>query len=417
MPDINAGLAVRPLPLAAADVAAFQADGQLLTRFIMAQSGRTIAGMPAVGPEAPEPARWEVAQGFAELLYAEPGEVAADAAKVDRLIALLDHLAVRAAPARPDTIRLTGCFILPSSREARKILGHAEPGPPGVASATASQAADCALMAQSLRRFVRLIGALGIVSLAFALILLIHAASGRGLLESLAGLRADYAAAEREVAAANSVLAAAAAREPGAGTVPVGCDPLPEGQVTVPARLAACGRIEDLSKRFDLLYTALGRWNATSKLFAMATPNGVAEQAARPRLRVAGRDWETTEIRTVSTLKSLTSFVLPMALGLVGACTAFARRINRRIEEWTLEPRDRWQGILRVAMGLVAGSLVGALFTTADTVDLQGFTLTLPAVAFFVGYGVTVVFDMLDAIIEPVSEKIRTTFAPAKPAR
>ena len=68
-------------------------------------------------------------------------------------------------------------------------------------------------------------------------------------------------------------------------------------------------------------------------------------------------------------------------------------------------------------MGLVAGSLVGALFTTADTVDLQGFTLTLPAVAFFVGYGVTVVFDMLDAIIEPVSEKIRNTFAPAKPAR
>ena len=417
MPDINAGSAVRALPLAVADIAAFQADGQLLTRFIMAHSKRTIAGLPAVGPDAPEPARWEVAQGFAELLYANPAEVAADSSKVDRLIALLDHLAVRAAPATPDTIRLTGTFILPSSRAARKILGRSETDREDALRATASQMSDCAVIAQSLRRFVRIIGALGIASLAFALILLVHAASGRGLLESLAALRTEYAAADREVGAANAVLAATSRERPGAA-LPTGCSPLPdELRAAVQARLAACGKLEDVSKRFDLLYTALGRWNATSKVFAMATPNGVAEQFARPRLRVSGQDWETTEIRTVSTLKSLTSFVLPMALGLVGACTAFARRINRRIEEWTLESRDRWQGILRVAMGLVAGSLVGALFTKADTVDLQGFTLTLPAIAFFVGYGVTVVFDMLDAIIEPVSEKIRNTFAPAKPAR
>ena len=77
----------------------------------------------------------------------------------------------------------------------------------------------------------------------------------------------------------------------------------------------------------------------------------------------------------------------------------FYRNIDGKIRAATLSSGDGAHATLRVLLGMMLGGLLGVIWTNQRPIELEGVTLSLAALAFFVGYAVEVVFQMLDRII------------------
>ncbi|WP_376094227.1 hypothetical protein ACE7GA_00725 [Roseomonas sp. CCTCC AB2023176] len=382
------------LPDAETHVRRLQLDARLLTGFVAGRADKSFSGTPALGPRSPDQGEQRGTAGLARLLYAPPRTLCRNPADVDALIALVDRLAREASPANAATIRLTAAYT--------------ECGPGEVSDAEVAAA-------RNLKRMVRAISYAALALLLAGLVLLGHAASGRSMLDNLGQLRTVRADAQRDVAAANAALLAGIAASQKTIRL-VDCEPLAEAVPgNLDARATACNKRSDADFRMSLVYAQLTRWNAASRAAGWLMPVGILENLAGPRLRVPGTAFEGTELRTEVTLKVLTSFILPLVLSFVGAAAAFARLVMRKIESSSLEPRDQAGGVLRVALGSICGSLVGAVFAGNEPLNLQGITLTLPVIAFFVGYAVTVVFDLLDGLIEATRDRIKSTFTRSAP--
>ena len=106
-------------------------------------------------------------------------------------------------------------------------------------------------------------------------------------------------------------------------------------------------------------------------------------------------------------MAGFTGFVLPMLLGLLGAFTYVYRDLDRRVRTATPMPGDGLHGTLRILLGTILGGLLGVLWTNGQPIHLEGVTLSLTALAFFVGYSVEVVFQTLDTVIGKVAGAIQ----------
>jgi hypothetical protein len=99
------------------------------------------------------------------------------------------------------------------------------------------------------------------------------------------------------------------------------------------------------------------------------------------------------------------NYLLPVFYGLLGALGYVLRRLNQQLSDYLLTPRDRRANQIRVRLGMMTGACIG-LFVNSSTgaATLTGIggaavTLTASSVAFLAGYGVEVVFKMLDGLM------------------
>jgi hypothetical protein len=119
-------------------------------------------------------------------------------------------------------------------------------------------------------------------------------------------------------------------------------------------------------------------------------------------------DKEIDEHRWAAVLvEVLTSSVLPLVYGVLGAGAAVVRNIWAKMKDSLLSPRDIILSWGQLALGAVIGASIG-LFITPSGVGSQtsglasAITLTPSALSFIAGFGVEGVFVMLESLIKRV---------------
>jgi hypothetical protein len=413
-------LAQRPQPAGssgAADTAFdyvrdLQRDGRLLLRHVARRSDRALGVgdgfAAATGP------------GF-RVLTEDPALITTDSARLEALATCVDVLSRQVAPANVATIRLTSAYLRMASEGGE---------PPS----------EVVVRARKLRRMMQLIIAIAVLATFLSVVLLAHVDDGRRAVQQLREVRADLATTYRDLGALPN---AAWVQRGGSGIAPelTGtapayapfCEGAAPGVWREPALTETGARAQALcSQRYEaalreaLVYQRLAAWNCnTYALFTLGGLLGGAradnpqdrcgvlpQPPARPPMSADGSDWPRTEIRTAATISVLTGFVLPLLLGCVGGCAYALRRLDQKLSEWTLEVRDGSQLLLRVLLATMLGGLLGVVWSSDQPVQLGGFTLSLAAAAFFVGFALEVVFSVIEAMVEGVAGKLRSVPPP-----
>ena len=149
-------------------------------------------------------------------------------------------------------------------------------------------------------------------------------------------------------------------------------------------------------------------WNAVWSRFSFV-PLGRLPQDSQnhPQSAPPELEREASELHASANMAVLTGFVMPMLLGLLGAFTYVYRHIDGKIRAATLSSGDGVHAMLRILLGMMLGGLLGVVWTNGQPIEVKGVTLSLAALAFFVGYGVEVVFQMLDRIIARTASGVR----------
>ncbi len=130
---------------------------------------------------------------------------------------------------------------------------------------------------------------------------------------------------------------------------------------------------------------------------------------------VNNRHWSRTEIRTSGTVYLIATFVLPVVMGALGGFAFVFRRVSQKMQESALDVRDGSQSVLRVLMAMLLGGLIGVLFNGGQPITLGGLSMTLAAVAFFVGFSVEPVFSFVERLV--ASTLAITGTPPTPPAK
>ena len=308
-----------------------------------------------------------------DLLSRTPEEIAADSRQIERLYSSVSALAAKAAPATLSSIAITSAFLREEMR----------PSLP--------------LEAQSAARRLRH-WALAVVLLAFAfflltILVLVYVDRGRRELQQLEHARSEYQLVlgvihqSRDPDLLANCLSA----------VPVEATSDLRGG---PGAQPLCDRLWEARYRLRIARVDLEAWNTLWNRLSFMPP-GRPTQEPQDRLQPAllETQWGASELHASVNMAGLTGFVLPMLLGLLGAFTYVYRNIDSKIRAATLSSSDGAHATLRILLGMMLGGLLGVIWTNGQPIELEGVTLSLAALAFFVGYGVEVVFQMLDRII------------------
>lgn len=380
------GGATAPAPqLDAGTIAGLQASAMLLLRHASGLTDRSLgAGWEqprpqglALPPQPPAPTLDAFLADMTALLALPPSTLAARPTDAAKLFAAVDYLSGLVEPASAETIALTAAFADP-------LLELPEPF---------RRLGACG---RRLRRSFFRLRVAAVVTLFLAMTLIIHVVWGQSVAETLKGLRQEQEAIWTQ-------MALVAPAEQGGNWVPLCARRTSDGKFPVSERQARlCGTLDDIGLRTTLAYGQLRIWNGiTDRLLAVLSP-----------LRWMGRDigpgfegdsprpgqWASTEQRTAVMLTELTVYVVPVLVGLLGAFAYVFRRINLKVERFTLEARDRMQAGLRIFLGTLLGGLVG-LFFQPDGIELAGVRLSIAALAFLVGYSVQVAFEAMDLLV------------------
>ena len=168
-----------------------------------------------------------------------------------------------------------------------------------------------------------------------------------------------------------------------------------------------CAQMSDALGRMRIIRQELRNWNVISGRLAYVSPiTWLAPQELDRTTGLSEEEWESTELRSLIILAALTGFVMPILLGLLGAWVYVFRKINRQIQTSTLEARESIHGSLRMVLGATLGGLLGVIWTDDQPVRLEGMSLSLGALAFFVGFSVEIVFRLVDTLVRTVADKI-----------
>jgi len=108
---------------------------------------------------------------------------------------------------------------------------------------------------------------------------------------------------------------------------------------------------------------------------------------------------------SVSSLLSVFSnFVLPMMFGVLGTFVAAIRLVQTNVRDSTLSPRDFWNTLLSLPLGMVAGVAVGLFYSpgaapaSGSGMSAVNLTMTASGLGFLAGYASQTFFDMLDSL-------------------
>jgi hypothetical protein len=116
-------------------------------------------------------------------------------------------------------------------------------------------------------------------------------------------------------------------------------------------------------------------------------------------------------------VSGFTNLILPLIFGVVGALSAMIRRIQERITDSVLVPRDQFMLSFRIVLGVVAGGSVALFFdplkvASEITNGNPALSVSASGIAFLAGYGAPAFFLMLDKVISRVFD-FRDTHEPA----
>lgn len=363
------------LPEVATLVNAFRV---LLLRHFL-KSGATAAavgvGLPS-GPPTQDAATLPAGVNV-ELLTRTPQEIERSDLLFRQLCSSVDALIQLAAPATVSSIYLTSAFL------------HDE------TSSIAS--AEAGLAARRLRRWALTTALFGFLFFCSAVMLLIHVDRGRREIQQFEQVRDEY----RVV-----IGAVDQRREP---DLIANClkGRTEAEQASATSYEPWCDRLRDVEQRMNIARRGLGAWNILSYRLADVLPIRWLGGADKFAADLSQQRWDASELRASAVMAGFTGFVLPMLLGLLGAFTYVYRDLDRRVRTATLLPGDSLHGTLRILLGTILGGLLGVLWTNGQPIKLEGVTLSLTALAFFVGYSVEIVFQTLDTVIAKVASTIQ----------
>jgi hypothetical protein len=348
----------------------------LLRRFIHCGATDASASLGSQSGPPPQDTATLLASVHTELLTKNSEEIERDDSLLQQLCSSLDALTRLAAPATVSSIYLTSAFL------------HDETS--SIASAEARRAA------RRLRRWALTTAIFGLLLFCSAVMLLIHVDRGRREIQQIEQVRDEYRAVISAVDQHHdpnliaNCLQDRTESERGSGT---SFEPW-------------CERLRDVEQRMDIARRGLGAWNIVSYRLAEVLPIRWLGGADKLPPDLSQQRWDASELRASAVMAGFTGFVLPMLLGLLGAFTYVYRDLDRRVRTATLVPGDGLHGTLRILLGTILGGLLGVLWTNGEPIKLEGVTLSLTALAFFVGYSVEVVFQTLDSIIGKVASTI-----------
>jgi hypothetical protein len=326
----------------------------------------------------------------AGLIVLAPEAIARDGKLLGQLYAGVDVLTGLAAPADVSSIRLTRAFIQDDGDD--EVL-------PSIR-----------VKARRLQRWAWASAILGLLVFFIAVALLVHVDRGRRAVQQLQQVRAAYETVMNDFTVAR--LASAPGASSGVG--PSECRDEPAEGAAAPRvqdragqqQLVLCGRLHDVQLRLSVVYRELLVWNTISERLSYASPVTWLSPRLAPVSGLSEEQWRSTELRTSVMMTALTGFVLPMLLGLLGACVYVYREIDDRIETYTLEAQEGVHASLRMLLGAILGGLLGAIWTAGQSIQLEGVSLSLGALAFFVGFSVEAVFRLVDSLVRTVAYRI-----------
>ena len=83
-----------------------------------------------------------------------------------------------------------------------------------------------------------------------------------------------------------------------------------------------------------------------------------------------------------------------------------ALNVLQQVQTSTLVTRETIHGTLRMLLGATLGGLLGVLWTDDQPVRLENVSLSLGALAFFVGFSVEVVFRLVDTLVRAAADRL-----------
>jgi hypothetical protein len=321
-------------PGAIARVRQLQDDLRVLMQHVAARIGRSdVPGPPAVaaGAESGGPAAASVPAGFevhAGLLVLAAEEIARDGVLLGQLYASIGALTRLAAPAEVASIRITLAFLRGG--------GAVDEEAPGYAQAAARR----------LLRWARASALLCLFVFFAAVALLVHVDRGRRAVQQLEQVRAEYRVAAdsftvpRAGSSQGALGAAGAAAECRDELEGGPAAPGAQGRAAPQPPPHSCERLRDVLLRMAIVYRELRAWNTISERLDYASPIAWLEPRFGPEAGLPEEHWQSTELRTTIMMATLTGFVLPTMLGLLGACVYVYRQLDGQIEAFALDGRE-----------------------------------------------------------------------------
>ncbi len=113
-----------------------------------------------------------------------------------------------------------------------------------------------------------------------------------------------------------------------------------------------------------------------------------------------------------NTLAAITSYILPILYGLIGACFYILRQLPKEIENLTFSMNSYIEYSLRMAQGPLAGMMISFFFASEQSdpatissgaqihsVETNLSTLSPLALAFLAGYSVEFIFKLIDKML------------------
>ncbi|MFL5161895.1 MAG: hypothetical protein ACJ8CZ_05535 [Microvirga sp.] len=371
-----------------------QSDIRELLRHVACQAESSVQVVPVTNGRAPPPGSAVPRPALAPhaaLLVIAPEIIARDGQLLGQLYESLAVLTDLAAPADVKSISLTRAFVWGDDEDL-----------PGE---TRSEA-------RWLIRWARGSAVFGVLVFLATIVLLVHVDRGRRAVQQLEQIRTEYQAVANSLGVARAASSAPGGAadydcpEPAAPPAAHGPSAPAEASRGSQARLL-CAQMSDALSRMKVVRQELRTWNVISGRLAYVSP--ITWLAPREPGRPTGlseEEWESSEVRTLILLAALTGFVMPMLLGLLGACVYVVREIDQQIQASTLEARESIHGSLRMLLGATLGGLLGVMWTADQPVRLEGVSLTLGALAFFVGFSVEIVFRLVDTLVRAVADRI-----------
>jgi hypothetical protein len=192
------------------------------------------------------------------------------------------------------------------------------------------------------------------------------------------------------------------------------------GDASVPTQHAlGCWKLRDLAK---------AEWEATNDLAAFKRCTSVwcvhVLHPVRWGFVLCGVDKKTMkpEQSMVSVISIYSNYVLPMMFGVLGTLVMAFRSIQGQVRDSTLSPRELWNTLLALPLGIVAGLAVGLFYSPSAAPAVAGadglaanLSLTTCGLGFLAGYGSNPFFNSLDSILKSVFHVNGGTIHPPAP--
>lgn len=310
------------------------------------------------------------------LLTESAQSIADNADRLSRLYATVAQLTALAAPATVRSIRLTAALL--GTRESGFIPR------------------ETVALAQRQRLWLTLSAVLGLVVFIAAIVLMIHVDRGRGAEQQLETLRTQYQSALIDVTSLRAPL-----QQDALGLASCATGPASD------AAQAACGRLQSVISRIAIVHDELARWNDLTQRLGYVSPlNWLGAKLSGTPSDVPAAVWDATELRTSMMMAGLSGFILPMLLGLLGACAYVYRAFDDAVQRSTLVVSEGLHGVLRILLGAILGGLLGLIWTTGQDVRVEGVNLSLGALAFLVGFNVEMVFQILTRVVQNAAARL-----------